>query len=315
MIPATMSALAFALGAAPPLAHAAYAAWVRRRFPALGEFTQHRGARLHHVRAGSGPLVALVHGANGTWRDFPPELITDLAIDHTVLAVDRPGHGWSEAPLTGPLGLSENADAVLSLLRHQDASGATLVGHSYGAAVALRAALDAPEVISHVVAVAPCTAMDPRNARYAGAPLVGRTVGRLLFEYVTLGLYPFAGPLRADAWHPEPPPPGFGASRAFAYVPSQMHASARNFRTLDADLRWLTEQLPRYRGRFTVLAGADDRVTPPARHVDWLRRAMPQAEIEVIPLVGHWLVRQRHARVAAAVREPVKVPAGTSAAH
>ena len=302
MTPAAMSTLALMLGAAPPLAHAAYSAWVRHRHPPVGDFTQHDGVRLHHVRAGSGPQVALVHGANGTWQDFPPELIADLAIDHTVLALDRPGHGWSEAPLTGRLGLAENARAMLSVLEPAGTSGITLVGHSYGAAVALRAAIEAPDRVTHVVAVAPCTAMDPRNTRYAHAPLVGGRVGRLLFEYMTLGLYPFAGPLRADAWHPEPPPPGFGASRAFAYVPSQMHASARNFRTLAADLLELAERLQSYRGSFTVLAGADDRVTPPARHVEWLRHAMPNARIEVMPHAGHWLVRLQHDRVAAAVR-------------
>lgn len=289
------------LGLTPPLAHAAYAAWVRRRFPMAGARTGTRGARLHVVRQGQGPVVALVHGANGTWQDFPPELIDDLASDHTVLAIDRPGHGWSEAP-SGPLGLAENAAALIALLRSEDARDVTLVGHSYGAAVALRAAVEAPELIAHVVAVAPCTALDPRNARYANAPIAGGSWGRLLFEYVSLGLYPFAGPLRADAWYPDAPPPGLGPSRAFAYVPSQMHASARNFRTLARDLHWLAERLSRYRGALTVLAGADDRVTPPARHVDWLRHAVPNAHIEVLPEVGHWLVRLRHDRVAAAVR-------------
>jgi pimeloyl-ACP methyl ester carboxylesterase len=301
-MPPILSAFALLLGAAPPLAHVAYTAWVRRRFPAAGEFAEHRGGRLHHVRSGNGPAVALVHGANGTWQDFPPELISDLARDHTVLAMDRPGHGWSGAPLTGPLGLAENAEAVLALLRHRGAERATLVGNSYGAAVALRAAIESPELVSHVVAVTPCTTLDPRNARYARAPLVGGSLGRLLFQYFSLGLLPFAGSLRADAWHPEDPPVGFGASRAFAYIPSQMHASARNFRSLAADMHWLAERMTRFRGTFTVLAGADDRVTPPARHVDWLRHAMPDAYIEVMPDVGHWLVRLRHERVAEAVR-------------
>jgi len=302
-MPAIVTTLALTLGAAPPLLHSAYAAWVRRRFPAVGEFTVHKGSRLHHVRAGNGPAVVLIHGANGTWNDFPPELIADLARDHTVLAMDRPGHGWSEASLSGPLGLAENAWALLSLLRAQQARKATLVGHSYGAAVALRAALEAPDLISHVVAVAPCTMLDPRNTRYARAPLVGMGIGRLLFEYVSLGLYPFAAPLRADAWHPAPPPAGFGASRAFAYVPSQMHASARNFRSLGTDLKWVTERLSRFHGKLSVLAGAEDRVTPPWRHVDWLRHAVPDARIEVVPDVGHWVVRLRHERVSAAVRE------------
>jgi pimeloyl-ACP methyl ester carboxylesterase len=82
-----------------------------------------------------------------------------------------------------------------------------------------------------------------------------------------------------------------------------MHASARNFRSLGTDLDWVTERLPRFRGKLSVLAGAEDRVTPPWRHVDWLRHAVPGASIEVVPNVGHWVVRLRPERVSAAVRD------------
>ena len=81
-----------------------------------------------------------------------------------------------------------------------------------------------------------------------------------------------------------------------------MHASARNFRALHADLAWLEDHLPRLTARLTVLAGASDRVTPPARHVDWLRRVLPGARFEVLPGVGHWLPRLRPEAVAEAVR-------------
>jgi pimeloyl-ACP methyl ester carboxylesterase len=297
--------------AAPPLVHAAYTAWVRRRFPRAGGTLTHRGVPLHFARHGEGPAVALVHGANGTWQDFPLDLIGDLARDHTVLSFDRPGHGWSGAP-RGPLGLAENAEALLALLRAQGAAGATVVGHSYGAAVALRAALEAPDLVSHVVAITPCTALDPRNSRYASAPLVGEPVGRLLFQYLSLALVPFGMPLRADAWHPHRAPRGWAASRAFAYVPSQMHASARNFRTLAVDLAWLAERLPRLAARLTVLAGEADRVTPPERHVEWLREALPSARIEVLPVVGHWLVRLRTGQVARAVRTSADAQPGAT---
>jgi pimeloyl-ACP methyl ester carboxylesterase len=298
LLAASLVLLALAL---LPIVHVGYRAWMRRRFPAAGRVIVIGGARLHFTRVGSGPVVMLVHGANGTWNDFSPELIHELARDHTVLALDRPGHGWSEAR-EGPLGLHENAAAVLALLRLEGASSATLIGHSYGAAVALRAALEAPELVSHVVAVAPCTAIDRRNARYANAPFVGEPVGLALFHFAALPLVPFGLPLRTQAWHPEPPPRGWSASRGFAYVPSQMHASARNFRALRADLAWLEQHLPRLTARLSVLAGDSDRVTPPGRHVEWLRGAVPGARIEVMPGVGHWLPRLRPEAVAAVVR-------------
>src|ERR1051326_3083219 len=175
--PFLLASLALLVLALPPLAHVAYTAWVRRRFPLAGESFVHAGARVHYTRTGAGPAVVLVHGANGTRSDFPPELLAELARDHTVLALDRPGHGWSEAT-AGPLGMHENAAAVLALLRAQHATGATLVGHSYGAAVALRAALEAPELVRHVVARAPCTASDSRKARDANAPPAGAPAAR-----------------------------------------------------------------------------------------------------------------------------------------
>lgn len=284
-----------------PLAHVLYARWVRRRFPMAGDVVVLDGLSLHYTRCGAGPPVVLVHGANGTWNDFPPELIAELARTHTVIAIDRPGHGWSHAA-TGRLGIAENAATLGTLLQLLKLEDVTLVGHSYGAAVAMAMAIESPTLVRHVIAVTPCTAMDRRNARYAAAPIVGRPAGFVLFHFVSLLLMPFARPLRADAWHPERPPGGWTASRLFAYVPSQMHASARNFRTLGTDMRWLEANLPRLVARLTVLAGESDRVTPPARHVEWLRRALPEARVTVFRGVGHWLPRLRPDAIVEAVR-------------
>lgn len=296
-----------------PFVHAGYAAWVRRRHPASGQRFTHAGASLHYVRSGSGPAVVLVHGANGTWSDFPPELIDDLARDHTVIALDRPGHGWSGAP-PGPLGLEQNAAAVLALVRELGFGAATIVGHSYGAAVALRAGLDAPDTVRQVVAVCPCTAVDPRNARYGSLPFMSGAVGAALLNVFALPMIPFALPLRTDAWHPAPPPPGWGPSRVFAYIPSQMHTAVRNFRELRADVAWLEAHVAELGVPLTVVAGAQDLVTPPARHVDWLRRALPGARVQIVPRVGHWLPRLTPEFVTAAVRgRPVLTPARMSA--
>ncbi|HXS83564.1 MAG TPA: alpha/beta hydrolase [Methylomirabilota bacterium] len=292
-----------------PFIHAAYVAWVRRRHPPSGQRFAHAGAQIHYTRTGSGPAVVLVHGANGTSGDFPPELIADLARDHTVIAVDRPGHGWSGAP-RGPLGLEPNAAAVLALVRELGVAPATLVGHSYGAAVVLRAALDAPECVRDVVAVCPCTALDERNARYGSLPFMSGPVGGALLQFFALPMIPFGMTLRTDAWYPAPAPRGWGASRVFAYIPSQMHTAVRNFSELQADVAWLQAHVADLRVPLTVVAGAQDLVTPPARHVDWLRRALPAARIQIVPHVGHWLPRLMPEFVAAAVRgRPSLTPA------
>ena len=294
-------ALLLLLGVALAALHVLYTAWVRKRFAADGEFVVHEGAPLHFVRVGQGPAVILIHGANGTGHDFPAALVADLASDHTVIVCDRPGHGWSAAP-PGPLGLRENVAALQALTRLLRLEKVTLVGHSYGAAVAMRAAIESPDLFHHVVAVTPCTAIDARNGRYANAPYVGTAEGRWVMQCITLLLLPFAGRLRAQAWHPGAPPRGWSASRAFAYTPSQMHASARNFRALHADMAWLEDHIAVLSGRLTVIAGASDRVTPPARHVDWLAKKVAKATFLTLQGVGHWLPIRRPEVIAEAVR-------------
>ena len=91
-------------------------------------------------------------------------------------------------------------------------------------------------------------------------------------------------------------------SRLFAYTPSQMHASARNFRALPADMAWLEQRISSLGGRLTVLAGGSDRVTPPSRHVDWLAKVVPSATLRTLPGVGHWLPIRRPEVVIEAVR-------------
>jgi len=289
------------LGVVLAVVHVAYTAWVRHRFPAEGDYVVHDGARLHFLRAGQGPAVVLVHGANGTSHDFPARLLVELARDHTVIVFDRPGHGWSDAP-PGRLGVRENAEALKTLARLLHLENATLVGHSYGAAVAMHAAIESPELFSHVVAVTPCTSIDARNVRYADAPFVGGSEGRWVLQCIALLLLPFGGKLRAEAWHPDRPPRGWSVSRLFAYTPSQMHASARNFRALPADMAWLEERVATLSGRLTVLAGGSDRVTPPSRHVDWLAKVVPDVIMKTLPGVGHWLPIRRPDVIAAAVR-------------
>lgn len=109
------------------------------------------GARVGYEVGGAGPPVLLVHGFPQTrlaWRKVGPR----LAERFTVVCVDLPGYGGSERLGPGPEGfeksrVAEHLIAVMAALGH-DRFG--LVGHDRGALVAFRAALDHPEVISHL---------------------------------------------------------------------------------------------------------------------------------------------------------------------
>jgi pimeloyl-ACP methyl ester carboxylesterase len=282
--------------------HKGYASWVWRAFPPTGERLPFEGGSLRVARRGHGPGVVLVHGMNGTAHDFPDELLDDLARDHTVLALDRPGHAGSTRTRAA-LDLDANARAVRAVLATLGGERAVLVGHSYGAAIALRVALDQPERVAGVVLLAPCTQVDNRNRAYTRLPIGPGPLRRAL---IWLAAVPVGAVTvrraRRDAWHPEPVPAGPFFSRAHALVPGQVEAALENFHTLPEDLARLFEDLPRLAPPLAVLAGAEDLVTPWRIHAAWLPARVPGATLRVLDRVGHWLPRQRPGEVANAVR-------------
>jgi magnesium chelatase accessory protein len=196
-----------------------------------------------------------------------------------------------------------NARAVVAALEslHEPA---VLVGHSYGAAVVLRAALHAPTRVRGIVLVTPCTIVDERNRVYAELPVPPGFARRwaLWTGTVPVGLW-ISRRTRTEAWHPATPPRGFPPSRLLALVPSQLDAALENFHTLAPDLGALAADLPRLAAPVVVLAGTEDVVTPPATHVDWLAVPLPAATLRPVNGTGHWLMRQRPELVAEAVRE------------
>jgi pimeloyl-ACP methyl ester carboxylesterase len=109
------------------------------------------GLTFHVQQAGEGPDLILIHGLTGDlsiW--FLCKAMTELAKTHRVTAFDLRGHGYSEVPPTGYTSADHSAD-VLGLMDAIGAPHAKLVGHSFGAVIALQAATIAPERVDALV--------------------------------------------------------------------------------------------------------------------------------------------------------------------
>jgi haloacetate dehalogenase len=108
--------------------------------------------RVRH--GGAGPPVVLLHGhprTHATWHRVAPL----LASSHTVVCPDLRGYGESSKPATTPdhAPYSKRAMArdVITLMRALGHGRFAVVGHDRGSYVALRAALDHPDAVSHLV--------------------------------------------------------------------------------------------------------------------------------------------------------------------
>jgi pimeloyl-ACP methyl ester carboxylesterase len=119
-----------------------------------------RGVIRHHGRLLSyqdlgpveGQVVLLIHGMvsdSTTWTRAAEQL---AELGHRVLAPDLLGHGDSDKPEDG-YQLSDFADSLATLLTELKVAEVTVVGHSFGGAVAMQLAYDHPELVRRLVLV------------------------------------------------------------------------------------------------------------------------------------------------------------------
>ncbi|MDO9147399.1 MAG: alpha/beta fold hydrolase [Hydrogenophaga sp.] len=133
----------------------------------------------YHRSTGAGPAVVCIHcnaSSSAQWRP----LMDQLAPRHLVLAPDTHGAGRGPAwPAARKLSLSDEVDLLEPLFRHAGEPVA-LVGHSYGGAVALLAALRRPDRVSALVLYEPTlfTLIDAASPQPNLADGIRETVGR-----------------------------------------------------------------------------------------------------------------------------------------
>jgi magnesium chelatase accessory protein len=115
-------------------------------------FVDCRPHRWHVQVMGSGPVLLLLHGAGGATQSFR-SLMPILARDFTVVAPDFPGQGFTRRGSRWRSGLDATAQDMARLLAQEGWAPAAIMGHSAGAAVALRLCEILPERPRGVVGI------------------------------------------------------------------------------------------------------------------------------------------------------------------
>jgi pimeloyl-ACP methyl ester carboxylesterase len=115
------------------------------------EHVELHGHRVGFLRAGSGPLIVLVHGITSSSDVWRP-VIRQLADRFTVVAPDLLGHGRSAKP-RGDYSLGAYASGIRDLLGVLGYERGTAVGHSLGGGVAMQFAYQFPEYCERLVLV------------------------------------------------------------------------------------------------------------------------------------------------------------------
>jgi len=167
---------------------------VETRIPVAGKFADVAGARLHYVQRGETradqlPIVML-HGLAGHLHHFNFALVDELAKDTRVLAIDRPGSGYSTRDYGKVTKLTEQADAVIALLDQLGITRAVFVGHSLGGALSLTIAIRHPTRVAGLTLIAPLTHISDRlSPVFRGIAVKGRAARVLIAHLLATPMY------------------------------------------------------------------------------------------------------------------------------
>jgi pimeloyl-ACP methyl ester carboxylesterase len=109
------------------------------------------GIALGYQVIGTGSPVVLLHGGFGSVEMFGPN-VDLLAAGHRVIGVDLQSHGRSPAA-DRPMRFETMADDIAALMKELKLERAAIMGFSLGGAVALRIAIQHPELVERLVLV------------------------------------------------------------------------------------------------------------------------------------------------------------------
>lgn len=144
-------------------------------------FTRVGGVRIHYQDAGdeNAPALILIHGFISSTLIWSEVFLPLADAGFRVIALDLPGYGYSDKPADGRYTIDAQAYAVVSLMNRLEIDEATIIGASYGGAVAATVALDYPERVSRLVLIDAVTNDEPVKKlllRIATLPLIGDIV-------------------------------------------------------------------------------------------------------------------------------------------
>ncbi|HEU4457695.1 MAG TPA: alpha/beta fold hydrolase BchO [Methylibium sp.] len=264
-------------------------------------FVEAAGLRWHLQRLGpaNAPRVLLLHGTGASthsWREVAPA----LALRHEVLAIDLPGHAFTSAGPPGAHTLPGMAAAIAALLRTIDFVPASIVGHSAGAAVAVRMALDglaAPRaIVSFNGALLPFGGLAGRLFMPAARLLASQPLVPKLFaahsrdRRVVQRLVGSTGS-RLDEQ---------GFALYARLVRSPAHAAGALAMMARWDLRPLERDLPGLAACLHLVAAERDRTVPPTV-AQRVRARLPQARLVRWNGLGHLAHEEAPERAAALI--------------
>jgi len=289
--------------AAAALANRYLARKAERDNPPEGRFITVNGVRLHYIEKGEGPPLVLLHGNGAMIQDMTSSGLVDLAARHfRVLVFDRPGFGHSSRPRAGLWTPAAQADLIAQALDDLDVPRAAVLGHSWGASVALQLGLRHPERVSSLILASGYYFATPRpDVALLGAPALpglGDIMVNTLSPLIGRMIWPA---LLKVIFSPARIPAKFsGFPKSMALRPSQLRASAAEVAFMIPSAFFSSKDYGAVEMPVTILCGAQDRFISP-RQSKRLHRTIAHSRLQLVAGAGHMVHQTNPSAVVAAI--------------
>lgn len=257
-------------------------------------FIEAGGLRWHVQIMGKGPEVLLVHGtgaATHSWRVLAPL----LARHFRVVAMDLPGHGFTDPMKPAKLSLPGMARAIAALIKELRLSPQIVVGHSAGAAILARLCID--RAITPKLLICLNGALLPFEGV---ASVVFPPLAKLLF------LNPFAP--RLFAWSADRPAvsrllrgtgsriESKGVDLYARLLGNRCHVAGALGMMANWDLGSFQRDLRRLATPVVLIVASGDRTVPP-HDAQIVKSSIPNASVKTLKGVGHLAHEEQPYRV------------------
>jgi 4,5:9,10-diseco-3-hydroxy-5,9,17-trioxoandrosta-1(10),2-diene-4-oate hydrolase len=236
----------------------------------------------------SGPNVVLIHGVGRFLEEWRPSF-NALAAHCRVYALDLPGHGHTDKPLSVSYRLADLAGFINDFMVALDISPAHVVGHSLGGGIALQLVLQFRESVDKLVLV--CSAGLGKEAtlvlRITAVPVLGEILTRPSFNGTRRLLKEF---VKDPAFLTDD---FVDLSYRMAALPGAQQAVLKALRSTgnlfgqyDDIYRPIVDNLGSIKNLVLIIWGRQDRVLPVAHGQAAVTR-LPNASLKILEDCGH----------------------------
>jgi len=283
------------------------AARAEREVPMSGQLIEIGDDRLHVVEVGQGCPILFIHGLGAQLHHFTGTVFDGLRGDFRLIAVDRPGSGYSVRGAGSTAALVEQAGSIAELIDRLGLAKPLVVGHSLGGMIALTLALEHPQKVGGLALLSPLThPFGTPPAVFAGLRIQSQVLRKLISHTLAVPASArLAEKTLAAVFGPQAATPDYMTKGGgwLGLRPSHFEATVVDYLAAERDVPALSLRYEEIKVPTGILYGDQDGLLDYREQGLAMAGRIDDVEIELLPGIGHMPQFVEQAAVEAFIRK------------